>query len=74
MPEAYIFDAIRTPRGKGKANGSLHEVTPVDLVANLMKEMEQRHHLDTSQIDDVILLKLYLGLWGLASGGWEAHL
>ena len=55
MPEAYIYDAIRTPRGKGKASGSLYEVTPIDLVATLMKEMEQRHDLDTSQVDDVIL-------------------
>lgn len=55
MPEAYIFDAIRTPRGKGKASGSLYEVTPIDLVATLMKDLEQRHNLDTSQVDDVIL-------------------
>lgn len=53
--EAYVFDAIRTPRGKGKKNGSLHEVKPVDLVVTLMKEMESRHNLDTSQIDDVVL-------------------
>jgi acetyl-CoA C-acetyltransferase len=55
MPEAYIFDAIRTPRGKGKSNGRLYEVTPIDLVATLLKEMEQRHELDTSQVDDVVL-------------------
>lgn len=55
MPEAYIYDAIRTPRGKGKANGSLYEVTPINLVTTLMKEMELRHDLDTSQVDDVIL-------------------
>ena len=55
MTEAYIFDAIRTPRGKGKASGSLYEVTPIDLVASLMKELERRHDLDTSQVDDVIL-------------------
>lgn len=55
MQEAYIFDAIRTPRGKGKASGSLYEVSPIDLVAKLMKELEQRHDLDTSQVDDVIL-------------------
>lgn len=55
MPEAYIFDAIRTPRGKGKSSGSLYEVTPIDLVAALMKEMERRHDLDTSQVDDVVL-------------------
>lgn len=55
MPEAYIFDAIRTPRGKGKSNGRLYEVTPIDLVATLLKEMERRHDLDTSQVDDVVL-------------------
>jgi acetyl-CoA C-acetyltransferase len=55
MEEAYIFDAIRTPRGKGKASGSLYEVTPIDLVAALMDEMQQRHDLDTSQVDDVML-------------------
>ena len=55
MPEAYIFDAIRTPRGKGKPSGSLYEVTPIDLVATLMKDMQQRHDLDTSQVEDVIL-------------------
>ncbi|MBP6471966.1 MAG: acetyl-CoA C-acetyltransferase [Chloroflexi bacterium] len=55
MPEAYIFDALRTPRGKGKSSGSLYEVTPIDLVASLMREMQQRHDLDTSQVDDVVL-------------------
>jgi acetyl-CoA C-acetyltransferase len=55
MTEAYIFDAIRTPRGKGKAGGSLYEVAPIELVASLMKAMQQRHNLDTSQVDDVVL-------------------
>ena len=55
MPDAYIFDALRTPRGKGKSSGSLYEVTPIDLVAALMREMQQRHDLDTSQVDDVVL-------------------
>jgi acetyl-CoA C-acetyltransferase len=55
MPEAYIFDAIRTPRGKGKSSGSLYEVAPIDLVATLMRELQQRHDLDTSQVDDVVL-------------------
>lgn len=55
MPEAYIFDALRTPRGKGKSSGSLYEVTPIDLVASLMREMKQRYNLDTSQVDDVVL-------------------
>jgi len=55
MPDAYIFDALRTPRGKGKSSGSLYEVTPIDMVAALMREMQQRHDLDTSQVDDVVL-------------------
>ena len=53
--DAYIFDAIRTPRGKGKRNGSLYEVKPIDLVVTLLKKMEQRHNLDTAQVDDVVL-------------------
>lgn len=53
--EAYIFDAIRTPRGKGKKNGALHEAAPIDLLATLMREMQQRHDLDTSQVDDIVL-------------------
>jgi acetyl-CoA C-acetyltransferase len=52
---AYIYDAIRTPRGKGKSDGSLHEVSPVRLVTTLLQELEHRHHLDTSQVEDVIL-------------------
>ena len=56
MPtEAYIFDAIRTPRGRGKANGSLHEVRPLDLLKTLFDELRVRHDLDTSQVDDVLL-------------------
>lgn len=53
--EAYIFEAIRTPRGRGKQNGALHEVPPIELLATLMREMQQRHDLDTSQVDDVVL-------------------
>ncbi len=53
--EAYVFDAIRTPRGKGKKNGTLHEVTPIDLAATLMRELQQRQDLDTSQVDDIVL-------------------
>jgi len=54
--DAYVFDAIRTPRGKGKKDGSLHEVKPVDLVADLMNALEERNPgLKTSEIDDVVL-------------------
>ena len=52
---AYIYDAIRTPRSKGKQDGSLHEVKPINLVTTLLDEMQQRHDLDTSRVDDVML-------------------
>jgi acetyl-CoA C-acetyltransferase len=55
MTEAYIYDAIRTPRGKGKRDGSLHSVKPVSLVSGLMRELQSRHQLDTSLIDDVVM-------------------
>jgi acetyl-CoA C-acetyltransferase len=54
--DALIYDAIRTPRGKGKANGSLHTVKPVDLVVGLMRELLTRQDgLDPDRIDDVVL-------------------
>jgi len=55
VTEAYIYDAIRTPRGKGKKDGSLHAVKPVSLLTGLMRELETAHRLDTSQVDDVVL-------------------
>jgi len=48
--EAYVYEAIRTPRSKGKASGELHEVKPIDLVVTLMDELVQRTELDTSQV------------------------
>lgn len=53
--EAYIYDAIRTPRGKGKPGGGLYEVKPIDLVVNLLEEMKTRHNLDTTQVEDLLL-------------------
>ncbi len=53
--EAYIYDAVRTPRGRGKSDGSLHEIQPVDLLATVLKAIKERHDLDTSYIDDVIM-------------------
>ncbi|MDQ6731349.1 MAG: acetyl-CoA C-acetyltransferase [Actinomycetota bacterium] len=54
--EPFIFDAIRTPRGKGKVNGSLHATKPVDLVVGLMHEMLGRNpNLDPHRVDDVVL-------------------
>lgn len=54
--EALVFDAVRTPRGRGKVNGSLHATKPVDLVVGLMHETLARHSdLDPNRIDDVVL-------------------
>ena len=55
MTEAFIFDAVRTPRGKGKKDGALHSVKPVDLVAGLLRALQVRNGLDTSQVDDIVL-------------------
>lgn len=55
MTQALIFDALRTPRGKGKADGALHSVKPVNLVAGLLNALQSRTALDTSQVDDVVL-------------------
>ena len=52
---AYIYDAIRTPRGKGKKDGALHQASPIWLTRTLLKEMQQRHNIDTSLVDDVVL-------------------
>ena len=52
---AYIYDAVRTPRSKGKKDGSLHEVKPIDLGAGLLKGLQSRHDLDTSYVDDVVM-------------------
>ena len=55
MTQALIFDAIRTPRGKGKAEGALYSVKPVNLVAGLLKALARRSDLDTHQVDDIVL-------------------
>ncbi|PMU25058.1 MULTISPECIES: acetyl-CoA C-acetyltransferase [unclassified Pseudomonas] len=55
MTQALIFDAIRTPRGKGKADGALHSVKPVNLVAGLLTALQKRTDLDTRQVDDIVL-------------------
>jgi acetyl-CoA C-acetyltransferase len=56
MKEAYIYDSVRTPRGRGKKNGSLHEVKPIDLLATLFRAISARNgNFDTTQVDDVVL-------------------
>jgi acetyl-CoA C-acetyltransferase len=52
---AYIYDAVRTPRGRGKKDGSLHEVTPVRLSVGLLKALQKRNNLDTSLVEDIVL-------------------
>lgn len=55
MSEAYIIDAIRTPRGKGKKDGSLHQVKPISLLTGLLNELQARHQFDTAKVDDIVL-------------------
>ncbi len=56
MAEAFVYDHLRTPRGKGKANGSLHEVKAVDLMVGLLDEVRKRNpNLDPARVDDVVL-------------------
>ncbi|MCO5082566.1 MAG: acetyl-CoA C-acetyltransferase [Rhizobiaceae bacterium] len=54
MSDAYIYDAVRTPRGRGKKDGSLHEVPAVRLGAKVLEAVRDRNGLDTSQVDDII--------------------
>lgn len=54
MTDAYIFDAVRTPRGKGKPDGGLHEVTSLALSAGVLNALKQRNDLDTHEVEDVI--------------------
>lgn len=55
MKEAYIFDAIRTPRGRGKPDGALHEVTSLELITQILVALRERNNLDTGLVDDVVL-------------------
>ena len=55
MPDCFIYDAVRTPRGRGNATGSLTTITPVDLAGVALRALRDRNHLDTRLVDDVIL-------------------
>ncbi len=55
MADAFIYDHVRTPRGKGKADGSLHEVTAVSLSVATLKAIKKRNNLDTTLVEDVVL-------------------
>ncbi|HCF0184808.1 TPA: acetyl-CoA C-acetyltransferase [Pseudomonas aeruginosa] len=55
MTDAFIYDAVRTPRGKGKKDGALHSVKPVNLMAGLLRAVQRRNDLDTTKVDDIVL-------------------
>lgn len=55
MADAFIYDAVRTPRGRGKSDGSLHEVQPIQLLTSVLKAIKTRNNLDTNYVDDVIM-------------------
>ena len=55
MPDAWVFDAVRTPRGRGKASGALHEIAPIRLAAAALAAIRDRNALDTRAVDDVVL-------------------
>jgi acetyl-CoA C-acetyltransferase len=55
MADAYIFDAVRTPRGKGKKDGALHEMSALSLATQVLEQLRDRNNLDTSKVDDVVL-------------------
>jgi acetyl-CoA C-acetyltransferase len=55
MAEAYIYDAVRTPRGRGKPDGALHEIAPIELARQVLVALRERNGLDTALVDDVIL-------------------
>ncbi|MCK9908623.1 acetyl-CoA C-acetyltransferase [Microbacteriaceae bacterium K1510] len=55
MPDAFIFDHVRSPRGRGKADGALHEVTALNLAAQTLAAVRDRNNLDTKQVDDVVM-------------------
>jgi len=54
MTDAYIFDHVRSPRGRGKKEGSLHSVTPVDLLTQMLVALRERNDFDVTAVDDVI--------------------
>jgi acetyl-CoA C-acetyltransferase len=53
--EAFIFDAVRTPRGRGKASGSLYEVKPVTLLSQMLSALQQRNGFETHSVDDIVI-------------------
>lgn len=78
MTDAFILDAVRTPRGRGKPDGSLHEVAPVELAATSLRALKARHDLDTSLVEDVavgcvdaIKDEAGIGRWSVLAAGYD---
>lgn len=82
MNQAYIYDAIRTPRGRAKESGALHDLSPLDLMQTLYRALEQRTGLDRNNVDDVILgcvtqagdQAANIAKTSLLYAGWPAHI
>jgi acetyl-CoA C-acetyltransferase len=55
MSDAYIFDALRTPRGRGKTNGSFYEIKPLDVLGTALENLRTRNGLNTKEVDDAII-------------------
>ncbi len=55
MADAFIYDTVRTPRGRGKADGALHEITPTAMATQVLQALRDRNKLDTADVDDVVL-------------------
>ena len=81
MRDAYIFDALRTPRGKGKKTGALYEVKPIDLMVTVLNALQVRNHLDTAEVDDAVIgcvtpvddQGFNIAKAGLLHAGWHQH-
>jgi len=77
MTEAYIYDAVRTPRGKGKSDGSLHEITPVNLAAQVLEAVRDRNNIDSAEVEDIAFgcSQPFLWLWSrsLQYRGCKSH-
>ncbi len=55
MAEAYIYDTVRTPRGKGRSSGALHSITPIELASTALRAVRDRNRIDTADVEDVVL-------------------
>ncbi len=81
MTQAYIFDAVRTPRGKGKSGGALYEVKPISLLVSVLTALQKRCQLDTAQVEDAIIgcvtpvqdQGFNIAKAALLQAGWHQH-